>query len=128
MACVVGINIALCLRLLRITPPFPLTALQGLYRLHWWAVLVIFLSGLALLLAYPAKALTNPVFYLKLTALGAGLGLAWYLQTRCRTGADKPVLSAHWLASLALLCWIVTIAAGRFLAYTHNVLLASRYF
>jgi hypothetical protein len=90
---------------------------------------VIFLSGIALLLAYPAKALTNPVFYLKLTALSLGLVLAYRVQ---RILASQPVPDSErrfkWIAAASITLWIITITAGRFLAYTHSVLLASRFY
>ena len=54
MALVVGINLAIAFRLLGIVPSFALKPLMRFYQMHWIAVILIFLSGLALLLAYPA--------------------------------------------------------------------------
>jgi hypothetical protein len=65
MALVVGINVAVSLRLLTTNSPTTLPGFDKLYPLHWLGACFIFISGVALLLAYPAKALTNPVFYLK---------------------------------------------------------------
>ena len=128
MAFVIGINIAICLQITGAAKSIPLDALRKFYPLHWCGVAVILASGLALLLAYPAKALTNPVFYLKLAALMIALGISRVFQ-----GApDMPDRHAHTtnvrLAYLALLLWIITITAVRFLAYTNSVLLASRFY
>jgi hypothetical protein len=130
MALVVGINVAVCLQLLIAAPNNFSAAITRFYPLHWWGVLVIFLSGTALLIAYPAKALTNPVFYLKLAALTAALIIAGVFQrSLTRAAADKNKMALFKkLAAAALALWLITLFAGRFLAYTHSVLLASRYF
>ncbi len=134
MAFVVGVNLALAFSLLGLIPSLLSKRFQPFFILHWWAVLLIFLSGLALLVAYPAKALTNPVFYLKFTALSFGLLITWRLQRSVRDQTiDHPLpanqISGSFPIALAMLsCWFLTIGAGRFLAYTHSVLLASRYF
>ena len=82
-----------------------------------------------LLAAYPAKALTNRVFYLKLVAVVLAL-----LITRSRTrglfrGGSHDVgptpAPVRALAVLSLGLWLVVITSGRFLAYTHEVMLAS---
>lgn len=130
MALVVGVNIAVCLNLLTVAHGTVTKKITRFYPLHWWGVGVIFMSGLALLIAYPAKALTNPVFYLKLLALVAALAIARYFQnTLTETQGDTlPKRPIKTLAAAALALWVVTIFAGRFLAYTNSVLLASRYF
>ena len=58
MAFVVGVNLALALGLLGLIP----SLLDKRFKPFccWWAVGLIFASGLALLIAYPAKALFNP--------------------------------------------------------------------
>ncbi|MBT72184.1 MAG: hypothetical protein CMQ15_09130 [Gammaproteobacteria bacterium] len=129
MALVVGINLAVAFRMLGMVPGVATGPLSRFYPLHWYGTVVIFLSGIALLLAYPAKALTNPVFYLKLTALSLGLVLAYRVQ---RILASQPVPDSErrfkWIAAASITLWIITITAGRFLAYTHSVLLASRFY
>ena len=130
MALVVGINFAIAFRLIGIVPKFDLNPFLKFYRLHWVAVVVIFLSGLALLLAYPAKALTNPVFYLKFSLLTIGLIISGWLQNQIQKGR-QPALAqkkVFWIAVASLLVWIGTITTGRFLAYTNSILLASRFF
>lgn len=130
MALVVGINIALALRLTGLVPAFELTPFLRFYRWHWAGALLILLSGLALLLAYPAKALTNPVFFLKLAALSVALLISRAVQTRIEAGlAPTPVLHSPTLTGATLLAlWATVIVAGRFLAYTHTILLAARFY
>ncbi|MEQ8955440.1 MAG: hypothetical protein RL120_15010 [Gammaproteobacteria bacterium] len=129
MAVVVGINIAVNLQLLGVGGGKHLHRLVPLYRLHWLGALLVLLSGIALLLAYPAKALTNPVFYFKLTALSCGLLIARSVQLQLQSsdqGLAQMGLSS--LAAWSLLMWLLAITAGRFLAYTYTILLASRFY
>jgi hypothetical protein len=42
--------------------------------------------------------------------------------------ADANLGNAKSIGAAMLLCWMTTIGAGRFLAYTHSVLLASRFY
>ena len=130
MALVVGINLAIAFRLLGIVPSFALKPLMRFYQMHWIAVILIFLSGLALLLAYPAKALTNPVFYAKFAMLSVGLMIASKLQNLIRTRSENELNSktVKLVALTSIVVWVGTITTGRFLAYTNSVLLASRFF
>lgn len=128
MALVVGINLAIALRLAGFAQAIPLGGLRRFYPLHWFCALVILLSGIGLLIAYPAKALTNPVFYLKLIALSIALLLSRYFQQRMNLDAvgESSVFPLRLLAIFTIVLWVITIAAGRFLAYTNTILLASR--
>lgn len=134
MAFVVGINLALAFSLLGFIPSLLHSRFRSFLSFHWWAVGLIFLTGIALLIAYPAKALTNPVFYLKFVALSSGLLITWRLQrsegmtVAASPAASSPISNARSIGAAMLLCWMVTIGAGRFLAYTHSVLLASRFY
>ena len=42
----------------------------------WAGFWVNAVSGVLLLIAYPTKALTNPLFYVKLVLIAIGLGIA----------------------------------------------------
>ena len=129
MAFVVGINLAVALRLIGFAPRIQIAALSRFYVIHWYAAALIFISGAALLLAYPAKALSNPVFYIKLCAVVIGLLISKRIQS---TFSSKPEVSIDSvsikLAYLSIALWIITLTAGRFLAYTHSILLASRFY
>jgi hypothetical protein len=79
-----------------------------------------------LLLAYPAKALTNEVFYLKLVLIGVALTLDLSVANQCKnlSPQHEAVLPAKLRLRAAgiLLAWFGAIAAGRLLAYTYSVL------
>jgi hypothetical protein len=96
----------------------------------WGALLVSLISGLLLLSAYPAKALTNEVFYLKLAFIVVAMTLALSLVNQCKSlqAADAPPAPVPFPAGVRLraagilLAWFGTIAAGRLLAYTYSIL------
>ena len=131
LAMLAGINVGLAVWLLarRTVPSFDLA---GIYRVMWLGFAINAVSGLTLLAAYPAKALTNWVFFVKLALVAAAL---WALQRTKNeiavangTAAREVTLHARRLALLSLVFWAGTIFAGRLLAYTHHILLASEGF
>lgn len=132
MGVVVGINLAVALRVAGVAPAVPLSFMSRFYPLMRAGALVILVSGLLLLLAYPAKALTNPVFYIKLFCIVAALYIARRLRVRLMQNRshDFTVLPSHvrTIAGIALLLWILSVGAGRFLAYTNSILLASSFY
>jgi len=121
----VGLSTALDLRLLGVARRIPVAEFGGYAPLMWGGLGLNVVSGLALLLAYPTKALTNPVFYLKLGLVVAALWLLQVSLRRVREGAPGVTDGLQRLAVASLVCWAGAIAAGRLLAYTHHRLLAS---
>ena len=128
LAMLAGLNIGVDAWLLgrRKLPPFEL---PSLYRVMWLGFGINALSGLALLAAYPAKALTNSVFFVKMLCIAIALSVLQRLKRELAAagGAPEQEVSRHArrLALASLLLWTATIFAGRFLAYTHHILLAS---
>jgi hypothetical protein len=120
MGLVAGANFALGLRLLGLGPALPWRGLLQWQPLVWGGALLALVSGVMLLCAYPAKALTNPLFYIKLLLVGTGLWL--FCVWRARVLAAPEPEFPRWLAPALLLAWTATIFAGRFLAYTYKVL------
>ncbi|MBU2097911.1 MAG: hypothetical protein KKD00_04060 [Gammaproteobacteria bacterium] len=120
MAMMAGFGIVICLRARGFMASLTMTRLRCYLPLFWTGLAAAAVSGSVLLLGYPAKALTNPLFYLKLLILAATTWLCvQLLQIRWTQQ------SAQKLAALGLIGWGCVIVAGRFLAYTHSVLMAS---
>src|SRR5438034_10496776 len=69
LALLVGANAVLDLRLLGVQREIPLAPLKRLFGIMWSGFAINAASGVLLLIAYPTKALTNPVFYTKLTLI-----------------------------------------------------------
>ena len=132
LALVVGINLAINLRVLGFAERVPINLMNRFFPLMGIGLVIVLLSGVLLLIAYPAKALTNVVFYLKIAAIVAALLLTWHfnrtLMRQTDQGLAKITSTQKKMAATALLLWVISIGAGRFLAYTHSVLLASRFY
>ena len=126
MALLVGGGLVICLAVLglarssalhRFAAFFPVMKLGGAFAV---------ISGLALLLGYPAKALTNPVFAVKLVCLvAASLCMRWLARNTLLASAQGLPLPAHSraVAGVALLLWWGLVAGGKLLLYTNTVLL-----
>lgn len=112
-----GLNSALDLRLLGIARSIPPATLMRLLPVMWFGLWVNVLTGIALLIAYPTKALTNPLFYVKLGLIAVALVLLRTIVRRIHPTQPIPRMTKM-LAVASLLAWAATIAAGRFLAYT----------
>ena len=119
-----GINAALDLRLLGFARDVPVVAFRRLLPVMWAGLWLNLASGIALVLAYPTKALTNPVFYLKLILVAGGLSIL--RQTGRTVLTDGPLPdNVRTLAVASLVCWAGAITSGRFLAYTYLRLMAT---
>lgn len=127
LAILVGLSAAFYLRLLGVAGRIPVVEFRLYIPLMWLGLSLNVVSGLALLVAYPTKALTNPVFYLKLGLIGAALWLLRGLFRDVRDDATAGSMPARVrrLAIASLVCWAGAITAGRLLAYTHTRLLAT---
>jgi hypothetical protein len=94
----------------------------------WLGFGVNLVSGVALLLAYPAKALTNWVFYLKMALVLAAVYIDVRINREIATRGGGAILSmafdARRWAIVSLAMWAAATITGRLLAYTYNVLFA----
>jgi len=119
LAFLVGANVALDARVLGLAADVPPTTLRRYDVIMWVGFWVNALSGVLLLIAYPTKALTNPLFYGKLMLIAVGLVLAQALRRQLRDGGPMSPL-ARWMAIASLVIWAAGITAGRLLAYTYS--------
>ena len=120
LAFFVGTNVAWDVRVLGFSLGIPLEALRRYFLVMWAGFWVNAFSGVLLLIAYPTKALTNPLFYAKLALIAFGIVLAFRIRREVSglaARADAPPM-ARMLAAVSLVCWIAVIFAGRLLAYT----------
>ena len=124
MGFLAGGSAAIDLRILGIGPHAPLKPMGRFLPLLWLAFAVMAISGVLLLIAYPTKAFTNPMFYLKLCLIALAIWLVRVIAAsvlRSTTVDMEPISpKVKALAFTSLLSWIALIAAGRLLAYTHK--------
>jgi len=118
MAFMVGVAAVMSLRTFGLMREVGHERLFRIFILMKWAGVFAILSGLALLCAYPAKALTNPLFYVKLTLALVAFGLTAALAGSRRLDGRTKIL-----AVAILILWPLTLTAGKFLAYTHHILM-----
>ena len=69
-----GLSAAIDLRILGVARMVPLPEMRRLLPILWAGFWLNAASGILLLIGYPTKALTNPVFYLKLTLIAGKEG------------------------------------------------------
>ena len=123
---IAGLSIALDLRILGFAAGIPVQEFRCFLPLMWLGLWLNVTSGLALLAAYPTKALTNPVFYLKLGLIVVGLMILGAVRRRLLTEGKASAMSISGtkiLAAASLGCWAGAITAGRLLAYTYTRLM-----
>jgi hypothetical protein len=133
MGFAVGVAAALDLRVLGVATRVPLAEMRRFAPVLWVGFWVNAVSGLLLLIGYPTKALTNPVFYLKLILIATAMALFVRISRRAADEtvsagvAADPVGSRglRRMAIVSLVCWAGAITAGRLLAYTYTRLTQS---
>ena len=129
MGLVAGMNTALGLRILGVAPRVPLMEMERFFPVMWLGFWLNAVSGVFLLIGYPTKAVTNPVFYTKLTFIAIALVVFRSIRGHVfrSPSPDAQALSrkGRLLAGASLACWAGAIAAGRLLAYTYHKLTSS---
>jgi hypothetical protein len=124
MGFVAGLNAAVALRILGFAPAVPLLELRRFLPVMWIGFWANAVSGVLLLIGYPTKAFTNPVFYLKLTFIALALVVLRSIMGSVFGDPSLDVKPAtrksRMLAWWSLACWTGAITAGRLLAYTYS--------
>ncbi len=130
MGIVAGLNTAVDLRILGFAPKVPLLEMKRFFPVMWFGFWINAVSGVLLLIGYPTKAFTNPIFYLKLAFIAAALGGLRSIHRSVFENSSldlKPApQNCRRLAILSLVCWTGAITAGRLLAYTYSHLTAAQ--
>src|SRR6185436_18558924 len=128
MGFLAGTNVAMDLRVVGFAPKVPLSLFEKFFLVMKVSFVVNAVSGILLLLAYPTKALTNPLFYIKLLLIAVGLSQAVWMRSRVLRNPITEVEGASTkgkvIAVASVATWVAAVAAGRFLAYTYTYLMA----
>jgi hypothetical protein len=123
MGLLAGGSTAIDLRILGFAPGIPIERTAGLLPLLWVAFAVNAITGTILLIAYPTKQLTNPVFYVKVAMIAAAVWLFYRVGrviTHFPAGQKAATAEARLLAIASITAWVALIVAGRLLQYTHK--------
>ena len=114
-----GPALALDLLILGFARDIPLPAMRKFVPVAWLGFVMNATSGVLLLIAYPTKNLTNPIFFLKLFLIFFGM---WIWVTLSRLDQSTP--KARRWAGASIVSWAGAVTAGRLLAYTYKHLMA----
>src|SRR4051812_6509245 len=125
MGFLAGMHIAISMRILGVAPGIPLKAMRAYFPLLWFGLTINVFSGVSLLIAYPTKALTNPLFYIKMSLIAVALWTLRWTKKNIFDSEAFPVTGPR-VARLAIFCWVGAIFAGRWLAYTYTKLMSSQ--
>ena len=89
-------------------------------RWIWWSLLVMFLSGLLLIVGEPIRELINPIFWIKmvLVVVAIVVSLAFHGRVMKRLAAGGVVTGGIKAASIGIIIlWCVIMLCGRWIAY-----------
>ncbi len=121
MGILVGLILAIDLKILGFAPAFPLRPMQKFLTLIWAAFWVNAATGTILLIADATAKLTNPDFGIKMGFIALAVVNQRMIEKRVLNDPqiDKAPFSgkAKMLAVTSLVCWFGAITAGRLLAY-----------
>lgn len=125
-----GLSVALNLWVIAFASRHRVPPLRAFFPFIWAGFAINLVSGVLLLIAYPTKALTDPVFYLKIALIVAALSHLEWLRRSVLAGWDPgqslevgPGVRALSVASILL--WAGAVLTGRLLAYTYNYMTAA---
>jgi len=113
LSTLVGLSVAINLRLLGFAPGIPLASLDRLFRLMWAGLALTATTGILLFIADATRHSSNPAFLAKLVFVilaVTALALTW---TRVFRGQHN----GRMLAAVSLVCWFGALSAGRMMAY-----------
>jgi hypothetical protein len=116
--------------ILKFAERYPMAPMKPFFPIIWIGFTVNLISGLLLLAAYPTKALTDPIFYLKIGLIVVALLLLQWMRRKIFVDADasRPLQPGRRLrvtAAVSIVLWAGAVLTGRLLAYTYNFLMAS---
>ena len=121
LAIVVGISIAVDLRLLGFATRIPLASMRALFRYLWLGFWINAVSGAMLFAADAPRKAQNPLFEIKLALVALGvmvMALIYRHLLRVEREPREASRTAPRLMAIAsLLIWTAAIAAGRLIAY-----------
>ena len=121
LAFLVGLNLAIDLRILGLVKRMPLAPLEKMYPIMWAAFWVNAVSGTLLFMADATVKAVQTVFIIKMIFIALAVVNMYLLRSRVfrDPGLDKRPLpmNSRVLALTSLLLWAGAITAGRLLAY-----------
>ena len=122
LSLVVGTNALVDLRILGVASSIPLKPLKQLFAIGWTGLIINVITGIFLLIGYPTKALTNPVFYFKLMFIALAVVFMRKMNLLFLDASldDLSLIKrGKRFAVLSLTFWVCAVSAGRLLSETY---------
>jgi hypothetical protein len=122
LSLVVGSNALVDLRILGVARSIPIKPMKPLFSIAWTGLIINIITGILLLIGYPTKALTNPVFYFKLTFIALAVFFMWRMNRLFQDSSldDSTLISkGKSVAIFSLTFWVCAVSAGRLLSETY---------
>ncbi|HUF71387.1 MAG TPA: DUF6644 family protein [Gammaproteobacteria bacterium] len=121
MAVMVGLALAIDMRLLGWFAGIPRQAFDRFFTLAWIGFAVNFLSGSGLFAARATTYITDGTFLLKMAFVLGGVITAALLQGAIKRSPDWPSATApagvRIVAVASIVCWVFATITGRLIAY-----------
>ena len=119
MGLTAGVMFVVCLRLVGVGRPLPISSMRMLFRIFWAGFILNAITGSLLFAAHATITGNQPIYYAKLTLIAVGVVLAFPLQNFVEgDGSDGIVpASVRGMAAAGLAVWVGVITTGRFIAY-----------
>ncbi len=115
MATVMGVVVALNMRVLGFAKELSIPAFDNLFIVAWLGFFINLVSGLILFAGSSSTYVFQGSFQLKIGAIVLGGILMKFVLGAVR--ANKPAYIQKLLSIVCLLCWIVGVVTGRLMAY-----------
>jgi len=120
MGVIVGMNVALDLRILGVASAIPLAPLESFFPFMYLGLAVNAITGLGLMITHP-ELLLNPVMWVKFACIFLALGSLRLLRARVfrdpKLDPQHIPLGRQVLAGFSIFFWAGAITAGRLTAY-----------
>jgi hypothetical protein len=121
LAIVVGISVAVDLRILGFATRIPLASMRALFRYLWLGFWINAVSGAMLFAADAPRKAQNPLFEIKLALVALGVMVTALVYRHLLRAEREPReisrMGPRLMAIASLLIWAAAIAAGRLIAY-----------
>jgi hypothetical protein len=122
MAIMVGLSLAIAMRLLGMFRGIPYAELNRFLAIAWAGFALNFLSGSGLFAAQATTYITDGTFLLKMAFVFAGMITVAILQSAMsRRGGSWPTTGAtagvKLVAAISIACWVGGTVSGRLIAY-----------
>lgn len=120
MSMIAGVSAVIDLAFLGFWPKVPIKPLERLYPLMWTGLGINTVSGTVLMISDATSTFTNPLFYVKMIFVFAGVAVLVVMRRKVFGSLELDAAvsgSAKGWAWVSLICWLGAITAGRLVAY-----------